>query len=42
MIYQDFSSIKDFRVDGRKFNELRNMTFKMSIDNSADGSSFIQ
>ena len=38
MINQDFSSLCDYRSDGRKQDELRDISIKLGFDNSYDGS----
>ncbi|KTW31930.1 exosome non-catalytic core subunit SKI6 [Pneumocystis jirovecii RU7] len=35
-------SIEGFRIDGRRWNELRHFTAKVDIDNFADGSSYVE
>lgn len=42
MINQDFYSLSEFRNDGRKRDELRDITIKMGFDNEADGSAMYQ
>jgi len=38
MINVDFTSLSDYRSDGRKSDELRNTTIELGVDAHSDGS----
>lgn len=38
MINQDFLSLSDYRSDGRKKDELRDVSIRLGFDNKYDGS----
>lgn len=42
MLQQDFANLKGYRIDGRSSDDLRNLTCRVGLDNSADGSSYLQ